>query len=563
MAFLKRTLAAKLLIPVLVLAGATMATLGGAVFVAQQKSALQAEAERATRTVILAERANAHVLEVVIESRGLYIARDARQVEQFGGGLLRALERLRVDVGAWAELVPAAEQQAFAGLRRAVDEFIRFRTDLVEVARREGASGADRVGNNDANRSNRQALNRELIAAAERARAHAADRREAAEAFESTSNMILVSLAMSFVVGATILAWLLVRSGVLRPLAHVERRLTSLGEGDLAAPVPETRREDELGRLARATEALRDTLARNAEADARARRDAELRARRGEELLKAITFFESEIASAMRDMTGAADLVDRSARAIRDASATTREAGTAAAGAAENAAREVSTVVSAAEELAASIAEISRRISDSAAATRRASEAARATDGTVQGLAESAARIGDVVRLIETIAGQTNLLALNATIEAARAGEAGKGFAVVASEVKNLAAQTAKATEEISNQIGGIRQVTEDAVTAIRAITASISELETISASIASGVEQQGAATSEIARASGAAASGADKVGKVVAKVGEASGATDGKSKDLLDAADSLKHRASQARTAVETFLGKVREQAA
>jgi methyl-accepting chemotaxis protein len=402
-----------------------------------------------------------------------------------------------------------------------------------------------------------------LIAAAERARAHAADRLRAAETFEATSNMILVSLAMALVVGATLLAWLLVRSGVLRPLANIERRVTALEQGDLAAAVPETQREDELGRLARAAEALRDTLARNAETEAKVRKDAELRARRGEDLLKAISAFESEIASAMRDVAGSADMVDRSARAIRDASATTREAGTSAAGAAENAAREVSTVASAAEELAASIAEISRRISDSAAATRRASEAARATDGTVQGLAESAARIGDVVRLIETIAGQTNLLALNATIEAARAGEAGKGFAVVASEVKNLAAQTAKATDEISTQITGIRQVTEEAVAAIRAITASISELETISTSIASGVEQQGAATAEIARASGATASGADKVGKVVAKLGEASGATDSKAKDLLDAADSLKHRASQAKTALETFLGKVREQAA
>ena len=158
--------------------------------------------------------------------------------------------------------------------------------------------------------------------------------------------------------------------------------------------------------------------------------------------------------------------------------------------------------------------------SDSALATRRASEAARATDGTVQGLAESATRIRDVVRLVETIAGQTNLLALNATIEAARAGEAGKGFAVIASEVKNLAAQTAKATEEISTQVSGIRQVTEEAVAAIRAITGSISELETISASIVTGVEQQGAATAEIARASGAATSGADRVGKVVAKGG-------------------------------------------
>ena len=559
---LSRSIAARLLIPVALLAGATAATFGGALFVLQHKAGLHAEAERATRTVILAERANAHVLEAVMESRGLYIARDARQLEQFGGGLLRALERLRTDVAAWAELVPAAEQAAFAGLRRATDEFVRSRTELVEVARREGAAGADRLGNNDANRANRQALNRELIAAADRARALATERQAAADAFESTGKLVLGIFAALLVLAATLAAWLLLRSGLLRPLAALERRVATLGQGDLSTPVPETGRADELGRLARAAETLRATLARNAEAEARARTEAEARARRGEALAQAVAAFEAEITAAMREMSGAAEMVDGSARAIRDAAATTREAGDAAAGAAQGAAQEVSTVASAAEELAASIAEISRRVTDSAAAARRAGEAARATDGTVRGLAESATRIGDVVRLIETIAGQTNLLALNATIEAARAGEAGKGFAVVASEVKTLAAQTAKATEEIAAQVAGIQRVTEDAVAAIRAIGTSISELETISAGIAAGVEQQGAATAEIARASGAAASGAERVGGVVVRVGDAGRSADAQARDLLDAADGLKRRAAAMRAAVDGFLGRVREAA-
>ncbi|MFN6955292.1 MAG: methyl-accepting chemotaxis protein [Acetobacteraceae bacterium] len=561
MAF-RRSLAARLLIPVVLLAGATVATFGGALFVTERTAALEAEASRAFQTVILAERANAHVLEAVMESRGLYISRDARQVEQFGGGLLRALERLRTDVAAWAELMPAAEQAAFAGLRRAADEFVRFRTELVEVARREGAAGADRVGNNDANRANRQALNRELVAAADRARTLAAGRQAEAAAFETTGKLVLGGLAALLVLASTVAAWLLLRSGVLRPLGNIERRVTALGEGDFAAPVPETTREDELGRLARAAETLRATLARNAEAQAGARAEAEARARRGEALAKAVASFEAEITAAMREMSGAADMVDGSARAIREAAATTREAGDAAADAAQGAAQEVSTVASAAEELAASIAEISRRVTDSAAAARRAGEAARATDGTVRGLAESATRIGDVVRLIETIAGQTNLLALNATIEAARAGDAGKGFAVVASEVKTLAAQTAKATEDIAAQVAGIQRVTEDAVAAIRAIGASIAELETISAGIAAGVEEQGAATAEIARASGGAASGAERVGGVVVRVGEAGRSADEKARDLLDAADGLKRRAAAMRAAVDGFLGRVREAA-
>jgi methyl-accepting chemotaxis protein len=558
----RRSLAARLLLPVLLLAGATLASVGAAVFVLQHKAALQAEADQATQTVILAERANAHVIEAVMESRGLYLARDARQVEQFGTGLLRALERLRADIAAWAALVPAEEQAAFAGLRRAVEEFIRLRIDVVEAGRRDGAAAAERVGFNDANRSNRQALNRELLAAADRARALAADRAAAAAAFQGVATLTLGLLAGLLALLATLGAWLMLRAGVLLPLSRIERRVTALGEGDFAAPVPETARADELGRLARAAETLRATLARNAEAEAEARADAEARARRGEAMARAVAAFEAEISDAMREMAGAAETVDGSARAIREAAATTREAGDAAAGAAQGAAQEVSTVASAAEELAASIAEISRRVTDSAAAARRAGEAARATDGTVRGLADSATRIGDVVRLIETIAGQTNLLALNATIEAARAGDAGKGFAVVASEVKTLAAQTAKATEDIAAQVAGIQRVTEEAVAAIRAIGASIAELETISASIAAGVEQQGAATAEIARASGGAAAGAERVGGVVVRVGEAGRSADEKARELLDAADGLKRRAAATRAAVEGFLGRVRDAA-
>jgi methyl-accepting chemotaxis protein len=559
---LRNSLAARLLIPVALLAAATLATFGGALFIAQRTAALNHERDIALRTVILAERANAHVLDAVMESRGLYMARDARQVEQFGAGLLRALERLRTDVAAWAELVPASERDAFAGLQRATEEFIRFRTELVAAARREGAQGADRLGNNDANRSNRQALNRELVAAADRARARAAEREAASAAFERTGKLILGGLAAILVLLSTLVAWLLLRSAVLRPLSNIERRVTALAAGDLDSPVPETTRKDELGRVARAAETLRATLARNAEAEARARAEAEARARRGESLARAVAAFEAEITAAMREMAGAADMVDGSARAIRDAAAAAREAGDAAAGAAQGAAQEVSTVASAAEELSASIAEISRRVTESADAARRAAEAARATDGTVRGLSESATRIGDVVRLIETIAGQTNLLALNATIEAARAGEAGKGFAVVASEVKTLAAQTAKATEEIAAQVAGIQRVTEDAVAAIRAIGASIAELETISAGIAAGVEEQGAATAEIARASGGAASGAEQVSAVVVRVGEAGRSADEKARELLDAADGLKRRAAATRAAVEGVLGRVRDAA-
>jgi methyl-accepting chemotaxis protein len=559
---LRPSLAARLLLPVVLLAAVALALLGGALWVGREGDRLREEAETALRAVVLAERANAHVLEAVMESRGLYMARDARQIEQFAAGLLRALDRLRQDVAAWAALVPPAEREEFARLFRVVEEFIRFRADLVAVARREGAAAAERMGNTEAARTNRQELNRELQAAAERARAQAADRRAAAIAFEARATLLLILFALAFAALAAFAAWWLLRGGVLRPLARLEQRVVALGGGDLSAPVPETGREDEIGRLARAAEALRCALARNAANEAHARADAEARARRGAALAEAVAAFEDELATTVREMAGAAETVDSSATAIRQAATTAREAGQTAATSAAGAAQDVATVAAAAEQLAAAIAEISRRVADSAAAARRAGEAARATDDTVRGLAEGAARIGDVVRLIETIASQTNLLALNATIEAARAGEAGKGFAVVASEVKTLAGQTAKATEEIAQQIAGIQRVTEEAVAAIRGIAAAIAELDGISAGIAAGVEEQGAATAEIARAAAAAAAGAQQVKGVVAQVGEAGALTDSKAAALQHSAEVMKRRAEALHGAVEGFLARVREAA-
>jgi methyl-accepting chemotaxis protein len=263
--------------------------------------------------------------------------------------------------------------------------------------------------------------------------------------------------------------------------------------------------------------------------------------------------FEAEVGGVVAAVAAAAGEVQDSARLVAGAAETSGREADAVAEVSRRAGDEVQAVAASAEELAASVAEITRQVAEGAGVVRQAAEQARATDTTVQGLAEAAQRIGDVVRLIGDIAGQTNLLALNATIEAARAGEAGKGFAVVAGEVKTLAGQTARATEEIGSQIGAIQATTAEAVTALRSIGDTVERLTSVTTAIAAAVEQQGAATREIARSAAEVAHGTtaatDRIGDVrrAAKdTGDASGAMLLAATDLTARADTLRDRTTE-----------------
>jgi len=219
----------------------------------------------------------------------------------------------------------------------------------------------------------------------------------------------------------------------------------------------------------------------------------------------------------------------------------------------------VQSVAAATEELSASISEISQQVAQSTTIAQRAVGQARETDATINGLAQASQKIGEVADLIRDIANQTNLLALNATIEAARAGDAGKGFAVVASEVKNLANQTAQATEEISGQISGIQGATAQAVDAIRVITSTISEIDQIASAIAAAVEQQGAATREISRSIQQAADGTRDVSQNISGVSSALSESARLADGLLGAASDLSHQADVMRGEISRFLDRVR----
>ncbi|MBX9635017.1 MAG: cache domain-containing protein, partial [Magnetospirillum sp.] len=325
--------------------------------------------------------------------------------------------------------------------------------------------------------------------------------------------------------------------GVVRLVAVTQR----LAARDFAVTVPETGRQDEIGQLAQSVAVLRDGAAeadrlRTAQEAMKAQAEAERRAG----MLKVADGFEGSVKRVAQNITAAAGELEGAAHTVSGAVNTASGQATSVAAAAEQASANVATVATAAEELSSSIREISRQVQASSTISGEAVVEAQRTNELVEGLAQSATRIGEVVSLINDIASQTNLLALNATIEAARAGDAGKGFAVVANEVKSLATQTGKATEDISTQIGAVQAATHQAVGAIRAIVGTINRINEIAGAIAAAVEEQGSATQEIARNVQQAAAGTAEVTSYLGQLTMATSEAGDSAGGMLNATQAL-----------------------
>jgi methyl-accepting chemotaxis protein len=382
------------------------------------------------------------------------------------------------------------------------------------------------------------------------------DRSESA-ARENVTESLAVAGAALFL--GVLLAWLIGR-GISRPVKAMTRAMTAIAGGNLAVEVPARERGDEIGEMAKAVQVFKDSMSETERLRAaQEAQKAQSEADRKQAMRELAERFEASVGGVVQAVSSAASELRATAEGMSASAEDTSKQSTTVAAAAEQATANVQTVATATEELTSSIQEIGTQMSESTRIVADAVKQSEATNQTVRGLAEAAQRIGEVVRLINDIAGQTNLLALNATIEAARAGEAGKGFAVVASEVKSLANQTGKATEEIAAQIKAIQDATNGSVAAIEEIARTIGRVSEIATSIASAVEEQGAATQEIARNVAQAAKGTGEVSSHIGSVNEAvqqSGASAG---HVLTSAGELAKNGETLKAQVDSFLREVR----
>ena len=380
------------------------------------------------------------------------------------------------------------------------------------------------------------------------------------ELSERTHDAVITTIllsVLSIAIGAA--SAVLIGRQIVHPLRRIVGVTTQLSEGNSTLSIPDRARRDEIGALSRALEIFRENMIVAETAKQKEREEAEAQARRAKQIEHLTGNFDSAVSGLLSNVSGAAEQMRGTSHSMTDAAQMAANRAHQVLDASEQASSGVQAVAEASEKISSSITEISQQVSQSSTIASEAVDKGRDAENKVVALSESAQRIGEVIDIISDIADKTNLLALNATIESARAGEAGKGFAVVASEVKNLANQTAKATEEIGQQVSQIQSDTQDSVLSIQEIMGVITQMNEITASVAGAIEEQNAATAEIGHSVEQAANSSQSVSTSIIEVSSAAEQTGTAASEVLGAAEQLHNEASSLRHTVEEFLEGVR----
>jgi len=515
------------------------------------------EIETANLAALNVQRVNALVYAVVMESRGVYMSSDAPTVKKFGDGLLKFNDDILRVVARWEAIVQADDAGQFAVFKKRIEQFVDFRKELVRRGNEMGAAAGREWGDNDANRSVRTALNKDLD---ELSKVYTERGRRIAAEMETNRQLSLVltglgGLALLFVaIGVVIIA-----RQVARPLSLITTVIRKVAAGVQDVTVPHAARNDEIGELARAICVFQEAMVHNRDLSSQVAEESKIRDARALHIETAVEQFRQAIGSVMQTVTENASAMRTTAETINRLTADASQRATAADGATSRASTNVSAVASAAEELSASVEEIGRQIRQSASAVEQTGMRTERSIAEIEGLAAATQRIDGVLTLIQTIAEQTNLLALNATIEAARAGEAGRGFAVVAHEVKALAGQTAKATEEIGQNVGQIQASTKTAVDAVREIGNAVRGINEITGAISNAIGQQDAATREISVNAQSTAQGNQTLVANIGSLRDAIGETSTAAASVLSASGDLSATAQTMAQEVEKFFQSLR----
>jgi methyl-accepting chemotaxis protein len=482
----------------------------------EQVAAMNRAAERA----LLGEQMDKLVVAVVMDSRGIYMSVDRNEAEKFAPALLNSLAVLKQRTAAWLALAPAAERDKFVDVANKVQEFVRFRTELVRLAREENLRAARAYGDNDANRSNRSQLNKTLTGLVEESSSRISQLRSELDDFYWNSLLRLIGLCLVGVFTGIATAIVVIRRTVVSPLAGIVAAMSSVADGNLETDVPSLSRRDEIGTLASSLSNFKQKLLIQRQQD---RELAALRATSEKEaaktLLNMCEMLEAEVESTVVEvLQQSREAVASGEHAVAEGRAIASEA-SAVAAAAEQASRNVTSISAASEELSATGRGIARRAAQSADASQKAVAEVDEAGTTISALSASAQQISVVVSLIAEVAAQTNLLALNATIEAARAGEAGRGFSVVATEVKSLARKTSEAAGDINERVKQICSATGQSVEALNKIGAAVREINEVSAGMATAADEQEATLQKVSRSLSEAASGVNSVASGVAGI--------------------------------------------